>query len=85
MKIAQFLIENGANINDSEDWGKSPLHLGARLKFFFGNCFNSCFFKASANGNLEMVQYLIENGADISQTSIFDVVKGWTPLHYGEI
>ena len=50
------------------------------------NCNSMGYFEiksilAAENGHLEVVKYLFENGANISEKDN----NGWTPLHFGKI
>lgn len=86
--VARLLADFGANITDVDRQGFSPLRVAIvsrRQRAMLGD--DSVFLDeteprirdALANGNLDMVRFLISRGANL------DVVdqSGWTPIYYG--
>ena len=90
MEIVKLLIENGADINKSNNDGWTSLYLavnkrhlevikllienGADINKSNNNGWTPLNIAAN-NGHLEIVKLLIENGADISEDCDKDVVK----------
>ena len=53
IEIVKFLLENGANINSKDKYGRCPLHFA----LYEGN---------QEAQTLEVVKFLIEKGADVN-------------------
>jgi len=67
LNIVKELILCGANINALDKHCRSPLHAAMSLDICAGSC-----------ENLQVVQYLVDNGADLTiQDS-----EGFTPIHH---
>lgn len=91
MKIVQYLVDHGLNVNAKDRFGGLPIHIASEfgklgvIKYFVEKCgvnINaknndgvSCIHLASdedwlraveQSAKLEVIQYLVENGADIN-------------------
>lgn len=90
-KGGEILIQNGADVNASNDSGKTPLHFSKGIEF------TNLLLKNKATPNpkdhygatplhltdkIEIAETLIANGADIN---LRDEISGWTPLIYSTV
>lgn len=60
LEIIKYLIDNGADINQLNLFGESPLHFACKMCFYLSND------KYINNGNDVVLKLLIENGADVN-------------------
>ena len=90
MEQIKQMIASGANINCSDEWGRTPLFNAAA--YGHSDCVklllesgadiaasDSVLAMAAGSGNPECVRILIEAGADVNLTTGSDK---WTPLHF---
>ncbi|MHC9538403.1 MAG: ankyrin repeat domain-containing protein [Vulcanimicrobiota bacterium] len=72
-EVADYLIQQGADVNALDIDGETPLHKTAMMYTLLGQFENAYFTK---DGQLEVAQMLVEKGADVNALS----KKGETPL-----
>jgi hypothetical protein len=93
IEAVRLLIENGANLNEKDSYGDTPLHCATckgqidivRLLIERGACVNAKnlhgirpLHYATAEGYIDIARFLIQNGASIIKKDYYDR----TPLHY---
>lgn len=61
LAAVKFLVEKGARLDVLDEWNHTPLHVAANIKV--------------NKGHIEVVDYLVKNGADINLT------HNYTPIH----
>jgi ankyrin len=91
IKMVEFLINKGADVNLQNKYGLTPLHVAASFSFYeiskiliaagadnkiFDHGGETALLVAAKEGDDEIVKLLIENGADINVEDIL----GWTIL-----
>lgn len=85
--VVKFLISNGADVNAMDDAGRTPWHLTAREEIkallpadpdplMHRQNGDTLLHDAAAYGDLQKMQWLLENGADINANGY----NGETPL-----
>lgn len=81
LDVLRWLVEHGANVNDIFDDSIEPLSEDEedQQKHWYGGC--TPLTCAVMKDNLEMVQYLVENGAEIQMKDII----GYTALDWAEL
>jgi ankyrin repeat protein len=92
LEVAQFLVNQQANVNTAKADGWTPLQLAASnrrlemVKFLVNQRADintrdidgySPFYSAAKNGHLEMVKFLVDQQADVNTRNN----NGYTPLH----
>ncbi len=92
LRVAEFLIEHGLDVNAENVRGSTPLHLaveeGSKIAVNFllengadvgrmNNQGETALHVAAKRGYLAIAEILLENSADVNVS----LSEGWTPLH----
>jgi len=72
-KIIELLIERGANIDEGDEWGESPLCCIVR----------ACIFRKDVQKNLDMVKFLIDKGASVNAVGKLGIAVFYHAIEQG--
>ncbi len=80
IEVVKELLKRGANIEEKDKYGRTPLIMGIFLELFYHLKWLIYFlFIASVLGHIEVVKELLDRGANIEEKDN----DGWTPLIAG--
>ncbi len=80
IEVVKELLNRGANIEEKDEFGQTPLIKGIFLQLFnYFKWFIYFLFIASASGQIEVVKKLLDRGANIEEKDEL----GHTPLIKG--
>ena len=67
MSVVEFLVENGATVDQVDNDGRSPLWIASQVCFFLSLIFKTFIYIEYQYGHLEIVEFLFKKGANIDQ------------------